>query len=119
MFGVLSTCSSTLEEIPIQLVYERTIILPIQYQSNQKYINKKKQRLIKYGNKRKDKKHILFDYNVNDDNFINMAKRSKHGDREPKELYSILESGKNGTSKIDKVSYSDTVNIRNCHQCYT
>ena len=45
---------------------------------------------------------------------ISRAKKSKHGDKERDGPYTIQEVGNNGTLRIDKGTYSDIVNIRNC-----
>ena len=114
MFGVRSTYHTSLEATPAQLVFGRDMILPIQHQADWKYIKEKKQKLIDYNNKRENRKRKTFEFKVNDEVLISRAKKFKHGDRECDGPYTILEVGNNGTLRIDKGTYSDTVNMKNC-----
>ena len=119
MFGVRSTYHTSLEATPAQLVFGRDMILPIQHQADWKYIKEKKQKLIDYNNKRENRKRKTFEFKVNDEVLISRAKKFKHGDRECDGPYTILEVGNNGTLRIDKGNYSDTVNIRNCYPYFS
>ena len=64
--------------------------------------------------KGKTRKRKPFEFKVNDEVLVSRAKTSKHGGRERDGPFTILEVGNNGTLRIDKGTYSDTVNIRNC-----
>jgi len=56
MFTLRSTYLTTLEAIPMQLVFGRDAILPIFHQADWQYIKAKKQRFINLNNKRENTK---------------------------------------------------------------
>ena len=75
-------------------------------------IKDRKQQLINANNKRENSKRIKHTYKVGDKILMQRAKRFKHGDREYDGPFTILEVRNNGTLRIQKKRYADTVNIR-------
>ena len=112
MFGVRATFHTTLQASPCQLVFGRDAILPIKHRAEWKLIKDRKQKLININNKRENAKRIPHTYRVGDKVLLQRGKRSKHGDREYNGPFPILEVRNNGTLKVQKNRYTDTVNIR-------
>ena len=112
MFGVRSTYHTTLQATPMQLVFGRDANMPITHRAEWKLIKDRKQKLIDLNNKRENAKRIKYTYHVGDQVLVHRAKKSKHGDREYDGPFKILEVRNNGTLRIQKKSYADTVNIR-------
>ena len=58
MFGIRATYHTTLEATPLQLVFGRDAILPIQYQSDWDFIQNNKRKRIELNNMRENKSWI-------------------------------------------------------------
>ena len=112
MFALRSTYHTTLEAIPMQLVFGRDEILPIFHQADWKYIKAKKQRLINMNNKRENAKRITHEYQINDKILLLRQKRNKHGEKEYDGPFTILDIHNNGSIKIQKSNYTDVVHKR-------
>lgn len=114
MFGVRATYHTTLEATPMQLVFQRDAILPIDYQPDWNKIQNNKRKRIELNNARENKSRIPHEYKVGDMILITRNKRSKHGEREKDGPYPIVQVNNNGTVRYDKGTYSDIINIRKC-----
>ena len=114
MFGVRATYHTTLEATPMQLVFQRDAILPIDYQPDWSKIQNNKRKRIELNNARENKSRIPHEYKVGDMILITRNKRSKHGEREKDGPYLIVNVNNNGTVRYDKGTYSDIINIRQC-----
>ena len=114
MFGVRATYHTTLEATPMQLVFQRDAILPIDYQPDWNKIQSNKRKRIELNNARENKSQITHEYKVGDMILITRNKRSKHGEREKDGPYPIVNVNNNGTVRYDKGTYSDIINIRKC-----
>ena len=67
MFGVRATYHTTLEATPMQLVFQRDAILPIDYQPDWNKIQNNKRKRIELNNARENKSRIPHEYKVGDD----------------------------------------------------
>ena len=114
MFGVRATYHTTLEATPMQLVFQRDAILPIDYQPDWNKIQNNKRKRIELNNARENKSRIPHEYKVGDMILITRNKRSKHGEREKDGPYPIVNVNNNGTVRYDKGTYSDIIYIRQC-----
>ena len=114
MFGVRATYHTTLEATPMQLVFQRDAILPIDYQPDWSKIQNNKRKRIELNNERENKSRIPHEYKEGDMILITRNKRSKHGEREKDGPYPIVNVNNNGTVRYDKGTYSDIINIRKC-----
>ena len=114
MFGVRATYHTTLEATPMQLVFKRDAILPIDYQPDWNKIQNNKRKRIELNNARENKSRIPHEYKVGDMILITRNKRSKHGEREKDGPYPIVQVNNDGTVRYDKGTYSDIINIRKC-----
>ena len=82
MFGIRATYHTTLEATPMQLVFQRDAILPIDYQPDWNKIQINKRKRIELNDARENKSRIPHEYKVGDMILITRNKRSKHGERE-------------------------------------
>ena len=91
MFGLRATFHTTLNATPSQLVFGRDAILPIQFQADWKYIKDRKQKLIDLNNKQENSKRIKHNYTVNEQVLMKRVKKTKHGEKEYDNPFTVLE----------------------------
>eukprot|EP00957_Ditylum_brightwellii_P067291 5107161-Ditylum_brightwellii.AAC.1 len=92
----------------MQLVFGRDAILNVKHEANWKYINERKEKVIKKKqNENENKKRNLHLYQVTDGVLIKGDRSSKYGDYAYKGPYDIAEVNNNGTVRIRKGSATD------------
>ena len=111
VFAIRSTHHTTLGATPVQLVYNRDMILDTQFTANWSQIALRKQELVYQNNKRENAKRIRWKYKVGDEVIIlNTGKRKL--DRPHEGPYVINKVYSNGTIDIQKGSVEYRINIR-------
>ena len=115
MFATRATVHTTTLATPMQLVFGRDAILPIQHQANWKFITDRKQKLININNKRENSKRIPLTYAVGDMVMLKGDQRLKYGSEAYEGPYPIVKVYDNGTVRIRKGAITDTYNLRNIH----
>ena len=108
----LHRCHTTLQATPTQLVFGRDAILNIQFEANWELIRQRKQRLIKYNNKRENSRRISHQYRVGDKVLYQTYSKAKYGENPYTGPYQVLKVNDNGTVQLKMVAVVDTVNIR-------
>ena len=111
-FAIRSTYHTTLQASPAQLVFQRDMLLPIQFVADWASIRERKQAVSNKNNENENRSRVPHEYKVGDKVLVtNTRKQSKmsaprHGP------YEVVRVSSNGTVRIRKGSVLDTVNIR-------
>eukprot|EP00957_Ditylum_brightwellii_P192846 14683255-Ditylum_brightwellii.AAC.1 len=103
-FATRTTVHTTMQAIPMQLVFGRDAILNVKHEANWKYIDERKEKLIKKNNENENKKRKLHHYQIADKVLLKGDRSSKLGDYAYKAPYEIVKVNTNGTVKIRKGS---------------
>eukprot|EP00957_Ditylum_brightwellii_P150658 11471027-Ditylum_brightwellii.AAC.1 len=103
-FATRATVHTTMQTTPMQLVFNRDAILNVKHEANWKYINERKEKLIKKNNDNENKKRKLHHYQVTDKALVKGDRSSKFGDYAYKGPHEIVKVNTNGTVKIRKRS---------------
>jgi len=115
--AINSTVHTTLQALPMQLVFGRDAFLPVSFQANWNYIANRKQCLIVQNNTRENNKRKLHVYHVGDQVLILVDPNRKHGGDIRTGPYTIANVYENGTIKLRKPKGEgfvlETWNIRN------
>jgi hypothetical protein len=112
-FALRATYHTTLAATPMQLVCGRDAILNVQFAADWKLIKDRKQKLIKQNNVRENSKRVDYKYNVDDKVLLkNDGASGKYQGNAYLGPYTIRQVNTNGTVRIDRGAYTETVNIR-------
>ena len=111
-FAVRATVNTTTQATPMQLVFGRDAILNIQHRADWKYIQDRKQKLIKINNQRENSKRRPYTYSVGEQVLVKTDQRTKYGTSSYLGPYTIVQVNDNGTVRIQQGSTTDTFNIR-------
>lgn len=114
MFALRATHHTTLQASPMQLVFGRDTILNLKFTANWQAIKEQKQSLISKNNQKENAKRIPYTYQVGDQVLVDEKPLSKYN---PKYSgpFRVCAVNDNGTLRIKKHSYYDTINIRNVY----
>lgn len=118
MFALRATHHTTLQASPMQLVFGRDAILNLKFTANWQLIKEKKQKLIHKNNQNENAKRIPYHYKVGDQVLVDEKPLSKY-DSKYSGPFRVCAVNNNGTLKIKKHSYYDTINIRNVYPFHT
>ena len=110
-FAVRSTCHTTLQATPGQLVFGRDMIFNIKHVADWELIKRRKQERIKYNNKRENKKRTPHACDVGD-KVLMIRHDARKYERPCEGPCKIRQVNDNGTVKIKMGKVIDTVNIR-------
>jgi len=114
MFALRATHHTTLQASPMQLVFGRDAILNLKFSANWQLIKENKQKLIHKNNQNENSKRIPHEYKVGDQVLVDEKPLSKY-DSKYSGPFRVCAINNNGTIKIKKNSYYDTINIRNVY----
>eukprot|EP00957_Ditylum_brightwellii_P035318 2678573-Ditylum_brightwellii.AAC.1 len=106
-FATRATVHTTIQATPMQLVFGIDAILNVKHEVNWKYINERKDKIIKKKTENENKKRKLHHYQVADRVLVKGDRSSMFGDYAYKGPYEIVEVDNNGTVKIRKGSVTD------------
>ena len=113
MAATRSTYSTTTQATPMQLVFGRDAIINTKFVADWDYIKQRKQHRIHANNIRENAKRTPHTYNVADKVMVKQHNSTKYGGPEYEGPYAIATVNDNGTVRIRKGTYYETVNIRN------
>ena len=113
MAAVRSTYSTTTQAAPMQLVFGRDAVMNIPFQADWDYIRQRKQHVIHENNKKENAKRKMHEYRVGEKILQSNPPHQKYGGSQYEGSYVILAVYDNGTLTIQKLTYSDVINIRN------
>ena len=114
MFALRATHHTTLQASPMQLVFGRDAILNLKFSANWQFIKEQKQKLIHKNNQNENAKRIPHCYKVGDRVLVDEKPMSKY-DPKYSGPFRVCAVNNNGTLKIKKNAYFDTINIRNVY----
>ena len=114
MFALRATHHTTLQASPMQLVFGRDAILNVKFTANWQFIKEQKQKLIHKNNENENAKRIPYNYKVGDQVLVDEKPLSKY-DSKYSGPFRVCAVNDNGTLKIKKNAYYDTINIHNVH----
>jgi hypothetical protein len=113
MWATRATIHTTLQATPMQLVFGRDAVLNIKFQANWKYIKERKEKLILKNNERENKKRIAYDYAPGQKVLLKARYEGKYAGNMFDGPYVISHVNSNGTVRLNRGSFLETVNIRN------
>ena len=113
-FAIRSTCHTTLQASPGQLVLGRDMILNIQHKANWTAIRSRKQAVIKKSNMRENSKRIDYTYQPGEQVLVRRNSPYKY-ERPYDGPYEVLQVNMNGTARLQMGVVSDVVNIQRIH----
>jgi len=112
MFAMRATYHTALQATPMQVVFSRDAILPLQFEANWQLIKEHKQKLIRANNEQENRSRINYTYRVGEQVLLKRHDLAKY-QRDPWEgPYAVTEVNDNGTVRIQKDVYDELVNIR-------
>ena len=95
----------------MQLVFGHDAIFNIPFVADWDYIHQRKQHIIHDNNRRENAKHIAHTYQVGDKILQKVENNTKYGSSEYEGPYVITDVYDNGTVRIRKKAFIDTINI--------
>jgi hypothetical protein len=111
--AVRSTYSTTTQATPMQLVFGCDAIMNLKFVADWTYIRNRKQRIIRQNNISENAKRTQYEFNVADKVMTKNDNHTKYGGPEWNGPYRITEVYDNGTVRIRKDKFFETINIRN------
>ena len=118
MWATRATVHTTLQATPMQLVFGRDAVLNIKFQVNWKYIKERKEKLILKNNERENKKRKAYEYAPGQKVLLKAKHEGKYAGNMFDGPYIILHVNLNGTVRLNRGSFLETVNIRNIKPFY-
>ena len=118
MWATRATIHTTLQATPMQLVFGRDAVLNIKFQVNWKYIKERKEKLILKNNERENKKRKAYEYAPGQKVLLKAKHEGKYAGNMFDGPYIILHVNLNGTVRLNRGSFLETVNIRNIKPFY-
>ena len=115
MFALRSTYHTTTQATPAQLVFGRDAILNTKFVADWRYIQQRKQRIIKQNNQKENAKRIPHQYNVGDKVLLHLGDIKTKFDSQYSGPHKIVQVNNNGTVRIQQGPVTETVNIRIIH----
>ena len=115
MFALRSTYHTTTQATPAQLVFGRDAILNTQFEANWRYIQQRKQHIIKTNNQRENAKRIPYTYRVGEKVLLHLGDVKTKFDPQYSGPFEIVQVNNNGTVRIQNGPVTETVNIRIIH----
>ncbi len=112
MFALRATYHTTLQATPMQLAFGRDAILNTTFEANWKFIQERKQRIIRKNNQRENRKRIPHRYKRNDLVLLNdETTKAKYGRNPWKGPFRIIKVNNNGTVRLKMGKVTNTLNI--------
>jgi hypothetical protein len=112
MYATRATIHTTLKATPMQLVFGRDAILNTKFEADWKYIRDRKQKLIEQNNKRENAKRKQHDYQVGNRVLVKAKLDGKYQGDLWDGPYVIALVNNNGTVRLNRGAYQETINIR-------
>ena len=112
MFAIRATYHTILQATPSQVAFGRDAIHNVQFEANWNLIRERKQKIIRRNNQRENAKRIPHEYHVGDKVLYQVETKSKLNENPWEGPYKIVKVNTNGTVRVRKESYVDTINIR-------
>ncbi len=112
MFATRATYHTTMQATPMQLVFGRDAILNTKFVADWDFIKSRKQHIIHQNNVRENRTRIVHDYLAGDKILFKSEIKTKYGDDIWEGPYTIVRVNDNGTVRIKRKKFYDTVNIR-------
>jgi transposase InsO family protein len=113
MAAVRSTYATTMQATPMQLVFGRDAVINTKFIADWDYIRQRKQNIIHQNNIRENAKRTLHTYTVGDKVMMKRHNQTKYGGPQYEGPYAIVTVNDNGTVRIKRRAFYDTINIRN------
>ena len=110
--AVRSTYSTVRQASPMELVFGRNTFHNTKFAADWEYLRERKQTLMSKDNKRENKTRIAHTYRENDSVMVKQHHAAKYGGPQYEGPFKIVTVFQNGTVRIKKKTYYDTVNIR-------
>ena len=99
----------------MQLVFGRDAILSTKFEADWRFIQQRKQRIIKQNNTRENAKRIPHEYNVGDKILLHLGDVKTKFDPQYSGPFEVVQVNNNGTVRIQNGPVTETVNIRIVH----
>ena len=112
-FSIRATVHTTLQASPMQLVFGRDTIVNIIHKAKWKYIQDRKQKIIRLSNKRENAKQREYQYQIGQQVLIKQEQPSKYGMDAYRGPATVIAINDNGTLRVHEGALVDTYNIRN------
>ena len=113
MAAVRSTYATTMQATPMQLVFGRDAVINTKFIADWDYIRQRKQNVIRQNNIRENAKRTLHTYTVGDKVMMKRHNQTKYGGPQYEGPYEIVAVNDNGTVRLKRRKFYDTLNIRN------
>ena len=114
-YGVRATIHKTRQASPMQLVFGRDALMPIQHIADWQFVRNRQRKIIQKNNERENASRISHNYCVGDLVLVKQEQQRKYGSDPYLGPYEVTEVRNNGTLRIRMGSITDTWNIRNVH----
>ena len=111
-FAVRATIHTTTQASPMQLVFNRDAIYPINHQANWTYINERKKKIIKMNNDRENKSRLQYNYQEGQQVYIKQEQNRKYGTDTYRGPATVTKVHENGTVRVRFGRIEDTYHIR-------
>jgi hypothetical protein len=112
MYATRATIHTTLKATPMQLVFGRDAVLNTKFEADWKYIRDRKRKLIEQNNTRENAKRTRHDYVVGDRVLVAAKLDGKYQGDLWDGPYIIALVNNNGTVRLNRGAYQETINIR-------
>jgi hypothetical protein len=112
MYATRATIHTTLKATPMQLVFGRDAVLNTKFEADWKYIRDRKQKLIEQNNKRENAKRTGHVYQVGNRVLVKAKLNGKYQGDLWDGPYVIALVNNNGTVRLNRGAYQETINIR-------
>ena len=111
-FAVRATVHTTTQASPMQLVFGRDAMYPINHQANWTYIQDRKRKLIELNNKKENKSRKEYEYQKGQLVYIKQEQSRKYGTDTYEGPATVTKVHENGTVRVRFGNLEDTYNIR-------
>ena len=111
-FAIRSTFHTTLHATPGQLIFQRDMILPIQFKADWALIQERKQAETERNNQRENKKRIQHEYKEGDKILLKVPGITRKHGKKRQGPYTIERVFDNGTLRIRRGAITERINMR-------
>ena len=111
-FAIRSTYHTTLKASPAQLVFQRDMLLPLQFKADWARIREQKQAQTDRNHRNENKSRIPHEYKKGDKVLVTIMRKHTKLATPQEWPYEIVSVNANGTVWIQKGAVTDTVNLQ-------
>eukprot|EP00957_Ditylum_brightwellii_P151970 11572308-Ditylum_brightwellii.AAC.1 len=113
IFATRATVHTTMQAIPMQLVFGKDAILNVKHEADWSYIKQRREELIRNNNEQENKKRKTHNYQIGDKFLLRGNRTTKCGTNAYSGPYPIKQINSNGTAKIRMNRVTDAASLRN------